>query len=156
MLTILLYDHLSDTLPTQCLATLERLALESSQGIKNGSNQEEDSCDNQASCLGPDADPLYSAHDEVDGGAHVVGAEFADEGVELRGGRADAEEERDFDEDDNKGAYSVQRVSSEKRPRTRVGAYKQTMLKAITKLGVWKMFAIPSAKQRNMHSTPVL
>jgi hypothetical protein len=146
---------LSDTLPTQRLASLERLALESSQGIEDGSNQQEDSCDNQAGRLGPDADPLYGAHDEVDGGAHVVGAEFPDKGVELGRGRADAEEERDFDEDDDEGAYSVQQVSHEGRSRSRVGAYKQTMLNAITKLA-WKMLAIPSAKQRNMHSTPVL
>lgn len=33
--------------------------------------------------------------------------------------------------------------------------HKHTMLKAITKVA-WKMFAIPSAKQRTMHSTPVL
>ena len=33
--------------------------------------------------------------------------------------------------------------------------HKQTMLNAMTKVA-WKMFAIPSAKQRKMHSTPVL
>lgn len=33
--------------------------------------------------------------------------------------------------------------------------YKQTMLKAMTKLA-WKMFAIPRAKHKNMQSTPVL
>jgi hypothetical protein len=34
-------------------------------------------------------------------------------------------------------------------------AYRHTMLKAMTKVA-WKMFAIPSAKQRKIHSTPVL
>jgi hypothetical protein len=34
-------------------------------------------------------------------------------------------------------------------------SYRQTMLKAMTKVA-WKMLAIPSAKQRKIHSTPVL
>jgi hypothetical protein len=42
---------------------------------------------------------LDDAHGEVDGGAHVVCLEAADESVEVLGGRADAEEEWDFDED---------------------------------------------------------
>lgn len=33
--------------------------------------------------------------------------------------------------------------------------YRQTMLNAMTKLA-WKMLAIPSAKHKNIHSTPVL
>jgi hypothetical protein len=33
--------------------------------------------------------------------------------------------------------------------------HRQTMLNAMTKVA-WKMFAMPSAKHRNMHSTPVL
>jgi hypothetical protein len=33
--------------------------------------------------------------------------------------------------------------------------YRQTMLNAMTKLA-WKILAMPSAKHRNMHSTPVL
>ena len=38
---------------------------------------------------------------EVDGGAHVVGLEAADEGVEAGRGRADAQQERDLDEEDD-------------------------------------------------------
>lgn len=97
-----LYDHLRNTLSTQRLAALESLALEAGQRIENRRNQQEDGANNQARCLGPDADPLHGAHDKVYGGAHVVGAELADEGIELGGGRTDAEEERYFDENDDK------------------------------------------------------
>jgi hypothetical protein len=107
--------------------------------------------------LRPDADPLYGAHYEVYGGAHVVGAEFADERVEFGRRWADAEEERYFDEDDDKGTYSLNAVSDYSVHRNEcLGiTYKQTMLNATTKVG-WKMFDTPSAKHRNIHSTPVL
>ena len=54
-----------------------------------------------------DGDPLYSAHDEVNSGAHIVGLKLANETVELGRGRTDAKKKRYLDEDDNKGAYSV-------------------------------------------------
>jgi hypothetical protein len=104
-------DHLRNTLSTQCLAALECLALEASQGVEDRSDHEEHSGHDQASGLGPDADPLYSAHYEVYGGAHVVGAEFTDKRVELGRRGADAEEERYLDEDDNEGTHSVNAVS---------------------------------------------
>ena len=47
---------------------------------------------------------MRQRHDGVDGGAHVVRFEAADEGVEAVGGWADAHEEGDFDEDDDEGA----------------------------------------------------
>jgi hypothetical protein len=107
----LLYDHLRNTLSTQCLAALELLPLEASKRIEDGSNQQKYSGNNQAGCLGPDADPLHCAHYKVDGGAHVVGSEFADEGIEFGRSRADAQEERDFDEDDDEREHSVGQIS---------------------------------------------
>lgn len=83
-------DHLRDSLSTKRLAALERLALETSERIEDRGNQQENGRDNQASCHGPDADPLNGTHDKIYGGAHVVGAEFADEGIEFSRGRADA------------------------------------------------------------------
>lgn len=100
-----------NTLPTKCFAALELLALEARQCIEDGCDQQEDSRNDQASGLRPDADPLYDAHYEVYGGAHVVGAEFADEGVKFGRGWADAEEERYLDEDDNEGTDSVLLIS---------------------------------------------
>lgn len=95
---IVLYDHLRDTLSTERLAALERLPLDASKRVENSRNQQEDSGNHQASHQRPEADPLYDAHDEVDGCAHVVCLEFAYEGVEFSGCRADAEEERYLDE----------------------------------------------------------
>ena len=43
---------------------------------------------------------MDDGEDEVDGGAHVVCFEAADEAVEAGGGGTDAEEEWDFDEED--------------------------------------------------------
>ena len=83
------------------------LALEAREGIEDGGDEQEDCGDDQAGCLGPNADPLHGAHDEVNGGAHVVGAEFADEGIERGRSRADTKEKRYLNEDDDEGAYSV-------------------------------------------------
>jgi len=48
-------------------------------------------------------EPLDYAHNEVDGGARVGGAEFADEVVEFAACWADAKEEGDFDEENYEG-----------------------------------------------------
>jgi hypothetical protein len=101
------YDHLRNTLSTKCLATLKLLPLETSERVKDRRNHQEDGRDNQARGLGPYADPLYDAHHGVDGSAHVVRTKFTDEGVEFRRGRADTEEQRDFDEYDDEGVYSM-------------------------------------------------
>jgi len=47
---------------------------------------------------------LHNAHDEVDGGTRIRGAEFADEVVEFAACGADAEEEGNFDEENYEGA----------------------------------------------------
>jgi hypothetical protein len=102
-----LYDHLRNPRATECFAALECLSLEASERVEDRGEEQKDGSDNQAGGLGPDAYPLHSAHDEVDGRAHVVGFEFANEAVELGRGRTDAEEQRNLDEDDDEGAYSV-------------------------------------------------
>jgi hypothetical protein len=104
-------DHLRNTLSTECLATLECLALEASQCVEDRSDHKEHSGHDQACGLGPDADPLYGAHYEVYGGAHIIGAEFTDKRVELGRRGADAEEERYLDEDNDEGTNSVNYVS---------------------------------------------
>jgi hypothetical protein len=82
----------------QSLAALERLALETSKRIEDGSER-------------PDADPLYSAQHGVEPSAHVIRLNLADEGIELRGRWADAEEQRNLDEDDEEGRHSVDVVN---------------------------------------------
>lgn len=89
---------------TQRLASLERLALETSERIEEGGNKEHDSGRNQTGSIYRNANKLNNTHDSIDSGAHVIGLEFADEGVEFGRGWADAEEERDFNEDDDEGA----------------------------------------------------
>lgn len=91
-----LYDHLRNSLSAQSLASLEGLALESSEPIKDGGEQQNYGCSNQARSPCPDADPLDNAHGEIKGSAEVVCLELADEGIELGGGRADAEKQRDL------------------------------------------------------------
>lgn len=100
-----LYNHLRNALAAERLAALELLALEAGERVEHRGQQQEDGRHNQARRHGPDADPLYGAHDKVDGGAHVVGAEFADKLIELGRRGTDAEEERYLDEDDDKRTH---------------------------------------------------
>lgn len=51
---------------------------------------------------------MNHTHDGVDGGTHVIRLEAADEAVEGFGGRAYAQEERDFDEDEDEGGDAVE------------------------------------------------
>jgi hypothetical protein len=150
----LLDNHLGNTLSTQGLTALERLALETSKRIEDGSERQEDGTDDQACCLRPNADPLHGAQHGIEAGTHVVCLDLADEGIEFWGRRANAKEQRDLDEDDEERGHSALGQHCQ-RCRGIINTYKQTMLNAITKVG-WKMFAMPSAKQRTMHNTPVL
>jgi hypothetical protein len=104
---LLLYNHLRNTLSAKRLAALELLALEAGKRIKDGRKQQEDGCHNQAGSHGPNADPLYSAHDEVDGSAHVVRAELPNEFVKLWRRRTDAKEERYLNKDNDEGAHQA-------------------------------------------------
>lgn len=47
------------------------------------------------------AEELDERHDAIDASAEIICFEFADELVELLGGRADSEEERDLKEEDD-------------------------------------------------------
>lgn len=96
-------DHLSYTLSTQRLTALKRLSLKSRQRIENRRNQQKNRRSDQTRRVSNQAQPLNQAHDSVDRRAHVVRLEASDEGVEGRGGRADAQEEGDFDEDEDEG-----------------------------------------------------
>jgi hypothetical protein len=89
---------------TQRLAALERLTLDASQRIEQGGDKEHDRGRNQTGGIYRNANELYDTHDTIDCRAHVIGFEFADEGVEFGRGWADAEEEWNFDEDDDEGA----------------------------------------------------
>lgn len=91
---------------TQRLTTHEPLPLHSRQRITQRSQRQHDRRGNQARRIQDQRQPLHYRHDGVDGGAHVVCFEAADELVELFGGRADAEEEGDFEEEDDEGADS--------------------------------------------------
>lgn len=101
-----LNNHLRHTLSTQRLTALKLLSSEGCQSVKYGSNQQHNGGSDQTRGFGDDAEPLDEGHDGVDGGAHVVGCEPADEGVEFGGCRADSEEEGDFDEEDDEGGYA--------------------------------------------------
>ena len=88
----LLYNHLRDTLSTQSLAALERLSLQSSKCVEDGSEHQQHGCGNQASHPRGDAGPLYSAASGVECSAEVVGLDLSNKGVEFGRGWAKAEE----------------------------------------------------------------
>jgi hypothetical protein len=97
-------NHLSDTVATQSLASHESLALDSSQCVEGGCDKQNDGSNDKAGCLDGDRDPLDDTHGQVDGGAHVIGLESADECIKRGRRRADAQEERDFDKEDDERA----------------------------------------------------
>jgi hypothetical protein len=92
---------LRNTLPAKRLAALECLSPDTSERVEDGREEQEQRRCDQTSRPGYNAQPLHNAHDQVDGGAHVIGLESADESIEFRGGRADAEEERYLNEQDD-------------------------------------------------------
>lgn len=108
ILTRLLHDHLRNTLATKRLTSGEFLLLEPSQRVESGRNEQHDSGSDQARRVADQREPLDHAHSRVDSGAHVVCFEAADEAVEGFRGRADAQEERDFDEDEDESGDAVE------------------------------------------------
>jgi hypothetical protein len=96
-------DHLRNALPAQRLTRRKLLLLQPRERIESRSDQQHDRSRDQARRVADDGEELDDAHDEVDGGAHVVCLEAADEGVEVLGCRADAQQQRDFDEDEDEG-----------------------------------------------------
>lgn len=107
-----LYNHLGDTMTTQCLTADKRLALDTRKGIADGRQQQEHGrCDQLRGRGRNAAHELDDGHDKVGGSARIVGRDSADKGVELAGGRADAQEEGDFDEENQQGGRTVAGVS---------------------------------------------
>lgn len=95
-------NHLRNSLSTKCLTTHEFLLLQSGQRIAKSCQSQDNSCRDQAACIDYEAEPLGNRHDTVDCCSHVVCGESSDESIELGRGRADPEEERDFDEYEDK------------------------------------------------------
>lgn len=95
----ILNNHLRNPLSAQRLTRGKLLLLQPRQSVERSSDKQHDRRRDQARGVADQRQPLHHAHDGVDGGAHIVGLEAADEGVEFLGRRADAQQERDFDED---------------------------------------------------------
>lgn len=95
-----LNNHLCDALSAQGLAADKGLTLDTGQEVADGRQEQEHSGRDQARLRADTADELDDGHDAIGGGAHVVGGDLANEVVELSRGRADAQQERDFDEQD--------------------------------------------------------
>lgn len=126
-------DHLGDALSTQGLAPDEALTLETGQSVEDGSHEQNHRGGDQTRHSLRDAGPLDRAHDGVDRGPHVIRRDSSDERVELGGGRADAEEEGDLDEDEYDGATAVAMFSALCRQMRMLGTtHRQTILKART------------------------
>jgi hypothetical protein len=96
-------NHLCDTLATEGLAAHKLLLFQSGQCIACSRKHQDHGRGDQAARVHDDAQPLDQGHDAVNGGAHIVGREAADEGIEFGGCRTDAQKERDFDEDEDQG-----------------------------------------------------
>ena len=96
----------------ESLTGSELLLLESRQSIERGRDQQHDGGRDQACRVADQGEPLDQAHDSIDSSAHVICFEAANEAVEDFRGWADAEEERDFDEDEDEGGDAVRWVVS--------------------------------------------
>jgi hypothetical protein len=97
-----LYDHLSNTMPSESLATHESLSLNTCQCIERCRDCQENRCSNQTRRRrDDDTEPLHNSHDQVDQRSHVIRGEPLHEGIKLRRGRADSEKQWDLDEDDD-------------------------------------------------------
>ena len=83
--------------------------FQTGQCIKCSCNQEHHCSRNQTATTACNyqAQPLYQAHDTIDGGSHVIGREAPDEGIELGGGRTDSQEEGDLDEDEDEAGDTL-------------------------------------------------
>ena len=102
-----LHNHLRDTLAAERLAADKGLALDGGEQIADGGKGEEDARSDQTR-VGPNgAEELQDGHDAVGGGAKIVGRDGADGGIELARGRANAEQQRDLDEQNQEGGCSV-------------------------------------------------
>lgn len=101
------HNHLRNPLPTKRLAIHESLSPHSSKQVERRRDQQNNSRRDQRCDSCNDRQPLDQAHDTINSGAHIVRFEASDEVIEGCGGRADSEEERDLDEEDDEGADTV-------------------------------------------------
>jgi hypothetical protein len=102
-----LNDHLYNTLTTQSLAANKLLVPQTSEGVEECGNNENNGHRDQAGSTRAETGPLDGAEDCVHGSSHPVCSEAADEGIECGGRRANAEEPGNFNEEDDKGRGAV-------------------------------------------------
>ena len=112
ILQLSLHNHLRNTLSAKRLTRSKFLLLQPSQRVERRSDQQHDCRSNQARRVANQGQPLDHAHDSIDAGAHVVCFEAADKAVEDFGGRTDAQEEGDFNEDEDEAGNAVVRMGS--------------------------------------------
>lgn len=99
-------DHLRNALSTEGLTAHELILPQCRDCIAGRRYKEKYSRRDQTGWANDQTKPLNQAHNTINGGAHNRGGEFADEVVEFAAGRAYAEEEGYFDEEDYEGACS--------------------------------------------------
>lgn len=104
-------NHLGNALAAKRLASDEGLPLDAGKQVADASKQEEDGRGDQGAPPKRSADKLEDGHGEVCAGAHVVGRDLANKLIKLARGWTNAEEERDFDEEDKKGRGAKVHVS---------------------------------------------
>lgn len=107
-----LNNHLGDALATEGLGVDEVLATNASKEVAETGEGEEDTGGDQRRNGDEGAEELHDGHDNVGTSAHVVGGDLANEPVELGRGRADAEKQRDFNEEDDQGGCAAQGLLS--------------------------------------------
>lgn len=100
-------NHLRNTRSSKRLARRETLSLQSSQRIECRRNEQEDGRGDQTADINNKTEPLYDAHDQIDGGAHIVGLESADELIELGRGWAYPEQKGNFDEEEDERGNTI-------------------------------------------------
>lgn len=151
-------DHLGDALAAEGLAADKVLALETGKAIAERGEQKEDTSSNQARRHNQVAEKLDDGHDKVCGGAQVVGRDLANEGVKLGRRGADAKQQRDFDEQDDKSRGAGKQLAvmvPESQPG--VGAtYIARAQKMMSRGWTVKMLAMPRARHRIIERTPSL
>lgn len=101
------YNHLSHTRAAERLGADELLVLDSGQEVAQRGGSQDDGFRDEGRGPRDDAEPLDESHDAVRGGAHVVGRDFAHVAIESARSRADAQQQRDLDEDDDEGRRAV-------------------------------------------------
>jgi len=101
------YDHLRNALAAQRLAAHKGLALDGGQEVADARDGEEDGRRDEAGGPAQQAQPLGSRHGRIRSGAHVVGRDFANAGVERRRRGTDPEQQWHFDEEDNEGGDPI-------------------------------------------------